>query len=460
MEEALTESTRSDLAKLGVAIPEIMLPSKNIDIEKWAVIACDQFTQDKHYWKSVKDFTGSSPSTLQIIFPECFLDEDGKTERINKIHDTMNQYLNAKSDEDENPVLLPRRGGVFVERQCKHGIRKGLILAVDLEKYDWHKGTESLIRASEETIFERILPRMDIRMGAPLESPHILLLIDDKANVLMQVLEMILVNAPFAYDAPLMMESGAVRGRLLYRKNDWGFIAEALEHLYRKSYTYFKSDFLFAVGDGNHSLATAKEVWEDYKKEHKGDPCLENHPARFALAEIVNLYDSAIVFEPIHRLLINVPCEAVLESLRKLPEMSSRKIKTKDELISLVEDRDARGNRYGLISKDSLLLVESCTTYVSTIDLEPLLQDLVKEHQAGGAAIDYIHGTEELFHFARESCDPGEAAQEHTGILLPPFKKEGFFKSVVKNGLLPRKSFSMGDACEKRFYLECRKLFC
>jgi hypothetical protein len=350
-------------------------------------------------------------------------------------------------------LLPPRRAGVFIERQCVHGVRGGLIAAFDLECYDWHGDSKTLIRATEETIVERLPPRVEIRMNAPLECPHVLVLIDDEQNILMQLLVKILKKAPFAYDSPLMFGGGAVSGRLLYRKNDWDFIADSLNHLLRRSQTLFGTDFVFAVGDGNHSFATAKEVWTRYKAEHAGEAGIERHPARWALAEIVNLHDSAVVFKPIHRLLLNVTYEAALAAVRKLPGFSAREVGSQDELIERVADAKTANNRYGIVSRDKLLLVEAQGGYAATIDAEPLLIALVRETR--GAAIDYVHGDAELFEFARKA-----GAAENVGILFPPFRKEGFFKSVVKNGPLPRKSFSMGEASEKRYYLECRKLFC
>ncbi|MDR3325132.1 MAG: DUF1015 domain-containing protein [Spirochaetaceae bacterium] len=448
------DQTTENLAKLGVMIPQVSVPSKNIDIEKWAVVACDQFTQDKDYWKRVDDFAGGAPSTLNIIFPEAYLGDDDKTQRITKIHRAMADYVKDEYSRDNAMLLPPRRAGVFVERQCLHGVRRGLIIAFDLEQYDWRKDSHTLIRPTEETIVERLPPRVEIRMNAPLECPHILVLVDDDQNILMQLLVKLLKKAPLAYDGALMFDGGSVSGRLLYRKNDWDFIADTLNHLLRSAQTQFGSDFLFAVGDGNHSFATAKEVWTRYKAEHAGEEGLEHHPARWVLAEIVNLHDGALVFKPIHRLLLKVKYEAALSALRKLPDFSAQEVGSQDELARLTAEENTPHNRYGVVSRDKLLLVESRGGYAATIDVDPLLSALVKETE--GAAIDYIHGDAQLFDFAR-----GQAAQtENVGILLPPFRKDGFFKSVVKNGPLPQKSFSMGEASEKRYYLECRKLFC
>jgi hypothetical protein len=445
----IIQTIDSELSQFGVKVPSILLPSKNIDLEKWATLACDQFTGDSSYWERAANFVGNSPSTLKIIFPEVYLENSDKAERIINIHKEMRDYLNNK----QNSVFSQPRGcGIFVERETTHGTRKGLLLACDLEKYDWRKNSTSLIRATEETIPQRIPPRVAIRENAPLESPHIMLLIDDPENILMNLLEKILINAPFRYSTKLMFDSGSVRGRFLCRKNDWRFVIDSFTYFLRQSETLYETSFLFAVGDGNHSLAAAKETWDRYKKQHKDEPGIEDHAARWALAEIVNLHDKALVFEPIHRLLTGARFEDILNVLKALSGFSSKEINSIDELSRLVGDRNAERCRYGLITGEKSLLIEADGGKAATIEAEPLLQTIAGGQADSGVKIDYIHGEEELLRLA---LMPG-----NTGILFPPFKKDNFFKSIVQNGPLPRKSFSMGEAGEKRFYLECRKLFC
>jgi hypothetical protein len=438
----------NELEQFGVKIPLVLLPSKNIDHEKWATVACDQFTGDSSYWERAADFVGSAPSTLKIIFPEVYLENDDKARRITNVHNEMAFYL---KDTYNGVFSAPRSAGVFVERETIHGTRKGLLLACDLEKYDWGGNSVSLIRATEETIPSRLPPRVEVRENAPLESPHIMLLINDTENVLINLLEKILQGAPYRYNTTLMFNSGSLRGRFLCRRNDWGFVIDSLKYLLRRSETHFESSFLFAVGDGNHSLAAAKETWERYKAAHKNEPGIDKHPARWALAEIINLYDTALVFEPIHRLLKNVRFEDVLGTLKELSGFSTKEINAEDELVQLVRDKNAERNRYGLITREKMLLIEADGGKAATIELEPLLQSVITTQAKSGAAIDYIHGDAELLRLASL---PG-----NTGILLPPFRKDDFFKSIAENGPLPRKSFSMGEASEKRFYFECRKLF-
>ncbi|MDR2660085.1 MAG: DUF1015 family protein [Spirochaetaceae bacterium] len=430
-------------SSIGINIPHIILPSKNIDLQKWAVIACDQFTQDAAYWEKAAALTEGHPSTLNIIYPEIYLNQSDRAKRITRIHENMRRYLENMFMPDAilNP---PRRAGAFIERDTPHGTRRGLLLSVDLEKYDWSADAKSLIRATEGTVPERLPPRMEIRRGAFLELPHILLLVNDNENMLMPLLEKLLAKAPLAYDTPLMMDGGSVRSKLLYRKNDWDLVADVFEHFARSSINQFNSDepFLFAVGDGNHSLAAAKAVWEEYKAGHPGQENLDKHPARYAMAEVVNLYDSAIVFEPIHRIVFNTSADDMLERFKKLPCFSMRELNSKEELKKAVSDPNAAENHCGIVSGERRVLIKYTGSKSVIMDIDPLLENL---------EIDYIHGDQELFRLA----EPSSSA----GIMLPPFNKNGLFETIAKTGPLPRKSFSMGDAREKRFYLESRQLF-
>ncbi|MDR2481517.1 MAG: DUF1015 domain-containing protein [Spirochaetaceae bacterium] len=444
------------LDELGVTIPEILIPSHEIDIEKWAVVACDQWTQDRTYWQKVEEWTHGYPSTLNMIFPEVYLGDGAGDKRVESIHHAMRSYLN--DNYLTNPVLMPpRNAGIFVERECKRGIRSGFLLAVDLEKYDWRSGTNSLIKASEETIEDRIPPRMKVREAAPLECPHIMLLIDDEENILMSLFEKLMAGAPFAYKGLLMFDSGGIQGKLVYRKNDWEFICDTLQFLYRRSVTTLGEEnaFLFAVGDGNHSLATAKAVWEKYKAEHAGEPGLEKHKARYAIAEVVNLHDSSLEFEPIHRVLINIKAEEVIDSACKNHNFSVRTVTGIVELIMQINNEIIPGIRYGIITHDSYTLLSCDGDEASTVYIEPVIQDLLNRGSSKSekTAVDYIHGVDELLRITAKTPNS-------VGIILPPFRRMGLFKTIAKNGPLPRKSFSLGNAEEKRFYLECRKLFC
>ncbi|MDR3145715.1 MAG: DUF1015 domain-containing protein [Treponema sp.] len=458
------------LAALGAAIPEIILPGPGTDPEKWAVIACDQFTQDREYWDAARRTVGDAPSALDLILPEVYLGDPGREERIRRIHRSMERYLG------DGTLSPPRRCAMYIERSTpRHPQRRGLLLAVDLEQYDWSPGARPLIRSTEGTVPERLPPRMEVRRGAALEIPHILLLVDDDEDTLLPDLGERAKQNPPRYETPLMLGGGSVKGWALDREADWDLLAGGLETLARRAGTrYGRQDpapFLFAVGDGNHSLATAKAVWEEYKAAHRGEPGLTEHGARWALVEVENLYDPAIAFEPIHRVLFGVRTGEILEVLSRLPGFSTRSIGKDDapaaraearkELTRLVGDPGAAGNRLGLISGGELTLVESGAPGLATDSLQPLLDAFIaaapdRPADAGKVpvSIDYIHGEEELFRLAGP-----EAPAPALGILLPPIRKTGLFETVARSGPLPRKSFSMGEAVEKRFYFESRKLF-
>jgi hypothetical protein len=437
---------------LGVGVPELLLPGPGVDLSKWAVIACDQYTQDRSYWDSLDRTIGEAPSTLRLIYPEAYLEDSGRGERIKAIHSRMNDYLR------DGVFTAPRRAFMYLERATPwNPRRRGLLLAVDLERYDWAPDTFPLIRATEGTVPERIPPRMELRRGAALESPHILLLMDDEEDTLLPALGRLAKAALPLYDTPLEPASGHIAGWALENAEAWETLASGLESLFERSksrYPAKNSPFLFAVGDGNHSLATAKAVWEEYKKAHAGEPGLENHPARWALAELENLYDPGINFEPIHRIIsgktgvAEPSLKSILALLSSLPGFTSRRISSKEELSRLTLTEEPGLNRLGLASKNDYALVETSAPGLATGFLQPLLDSFAT---ASSLVIDYIHGEEELLRLA--------ASENRVGILLPRIRKNGLFETVARSGPLPRKSFSLGEAPEKRFYLECRRLF-
>jgi hypothetical protein len=451
------------LAALGTAIPQLALPKAGVELDTWAVIACDQFTQDFSYWDTLGRIVGNAPSTLRMILPEVFLEDPGRSDRIREIHRTMETYLRSF-------LAPPRRGCMYIERSTsRHQRRRGLALAIDLEQYDWKAGARSLIRATEGTVPERLPPRMEIRRGAPLETSHVLLLIDDEEDRLLPELGERAKRAPPAYDSPLMMESGRISGWLLDQEADWAYLADGLEALARKSGTRYGTGeplpFLYAVGDGNHSLAAAKAIWEEYKAAHPDRTGAADHPCRWALVEVENLYDPGIRFEPIHRILFGPGEEPVLAALSSLPGFTRRSVGSREELSWLVgpghkgPGEEAGLTRYGIISGNRYTLIESAAPGLAAACLQPLLDPLIQSSGPGektaAYTIDYIHGEDELFRLAE--APPGKKTP--VGILLPPVRKQGLFETTARQGPLPRKSFSMGDAEEKRFYLECRRLF-
>jgi hypothetical protein len=458
------EDIHQKLAGTGLKIPEILLPGPGIAVEKWAVIACDQFTQDRAYWEKATETAGNAPSALNLIFPEICLQDENRADRIKAIHRAMASYLR------EGVFAPARQGCVYLERNTPHHQgRRGLVIALDLEQYDWAPASRPLIRTTEGTVPERLPPPMDIRRGAALESPHILILIDDEKDEILPGLGERAKRAAAAYQSPLMLGGGDVSGWFLEAEADWDFLARGFEALAQRAQTRYgaggagEAPFLFAVGDGNHSLATAKEIWEEYKKTHAGEPDLPRHPCRYALVEIENLYDPAIQFEPIHRAVFHIRLEDILARLSVLPGFSSRPVGSgiprgeagnRAALSRLVGDRETAKNRLGLVSGDVCILVESDAPGLATVALQPLLDELVQNEggKKDAPSIDYIHGEDEIFRLA---ADP---AAHTAGILLPPVKKSGLFETVARSGPLPRKSFSMGESVEKRFYLECRRL--
>lgn len=432
------------LEDLGLRIPEILLP-KNIDLSTWSVIACDQYTQDKDYWKNVEDKAGNKPSTLNLILPEVYLGSPDKADRIKKIRQSMKEYLDTGVFADAKKCFI------YLERKTAFGrTRKGLVAQIDLETYEWKPFSKANIRATEATIIERIPPRMEIRKGAPLELPHIMLLVNDKDDLLVGANKPTDGRAPI-YDGDLMANGGHITGWALESKADIEGVKKALNLIAEKNASPDGSTFLFAVGDGNHSLATAKAVWDEYKKEHPED---KDSPVRYALIEIVNIYDSGLTFEPIHRVIFNIDNEKLIKTLSEKLDGNISEVKSKEELIDGVKNSWAN---FGFSFLDAgknqkYLLLETKIKELAVARLQPEIDAFLKElPDQSKAEIDYIHGTDEVLKLGSK--------ENSLGILLPPIAKDSFFETINGRGPLPRKSFSMGEADEKRFYLECRRLF-
>jgi len=440
---------RKKLNELGLDVPSILLPKQDeFDLTKWPVIACDQFTQDRDYWEKIKTAAAGAPSTLNMIFPEVFLSDADAQQRITDIHLTMKKYQN------DGVFAQPQLGFIYIERDTPYQKkRRGLIAAIDLEQYDWHPDARPLIRCTEGTVPERLPPRMDIRRGAPLELPHVLLLIDDDTDSLLPALGERLKNTAPVYSTPLMMDCGNITGWFTNAHNDITFITEKINELFIRSAGRYgcgsDKPFLFAVGDGNHSLAAAKGIWDEYKKQGADN----THPCRYALVEIENIYDPAIQFEPIHRVVFGIGFDETISLLSGLSDFSFTPVNSEKELAKAVFDSQFNAapkaaNCFGVISEGRYALVETSSPGIATACLQPLLDNYAKENPQ---LIDYIHDETEVF---RLSSQGGQV----TGILLPPVQKSGLFETVARLGPLPRKSFSMGHSVEKRFYLECRGL--
>ncbi|MCI1207989.1 MAG: DUF1015 domain-containing protein [Treponema sp.] len=436
------------LKKFGIEVPSILLPAK-IDLKTWAVIACDQYTQDKNYWISVEKNIGTNPSTFHLILPEIYLNESDKEKRIAKIQKTMKEYLQG------NLFAPERKNFMYTERKTAYGrIRHGLIAAIDLDTYEWKPFSKSLVRATEATIKERIPPRMEIRQGAQLESPHIMLLINDPHKQLVEKTgESIRKTVP-AYKGELMQNGGYITGWNIDSAEHISEIEKAIEYIATQNTDADGSVFLFAVGDGNHSLATAKAVWDEYKKEQlkKGIPLhkIEQHNARYALVEIVNLYDDGLTFEPIHRVLFGADPDELCTFVAKKLDGKIRECKNRKELEAAV---NGSNSCYGFVykngQKQNYLLLKTAMQDLAISRLQPVLDEFTAT--AKKVKTDFIHGSETVFKLGSQP--------DTTAVLLPPIEKNSFFSTINTHGPLPRKSFSMGEADEKRFYIECRKLF-
>jgi hypothetical protein len=437
----------------GVQIPTVLLPRPGIDLPKWAVIACDQFTSEPEYWAEAQAFVGDAPSTLRITLPEVYLENEDVESRIRSIKETMTRYL------DEG-LFEPFEGIVLVERTVAGKTRHGLMLALDLEHYDYSKGSTSLIRATEGTILERIPPRVRIRSGAPLELPHILVLIDDPQGTVIEPLVAERSRLRRLYDFELMLGSGHLTGYGVEDAARQQQVLHALRNLGDpKAWPHRYGEFLdvpplvYAMGDGNHSLATAKAIWEQIKVDAGGADKLDpNHPARFALVEVENIHDEGLEFEPIFRVLFDVKqdlraaLDAFYPDRYKLVPVASF-----DAMKTLVdEDKPGGPQAIGLIGPEGceVLYVSQPPSNLPVGTLQVFLDAWLKED--GFNKIDYVHGEDVV---ERLGSQPG-----NLGFYLPAIDKHSFFKTVILDGALPRKTFSMGEAKEKRFYMEARRI--
>lgn len=435
---------------IGVAEPAVLLPVNNIDLNKWSVVACDQYTSQPDYWAEVEKNVGTEPSTLHLIFPEVYL-EEGAEERIERINRTMEKYLAQGLLKEHGP------GFIYIDRKTAHTeTRKGLLITVDLEHYDYNPGSQTLIRATEGTVLDRLPPRIKIRENAPIEVPHIMLLIDDPMKSVIEPLGDILEQLEKVYDFELMMNGGHIKG---YRVSDPKITANifnaleklALPEAFQSKYGVGedKGILLFAAGDGNHSLATAKAVWEQLKKELPAAE-LENHPARYAMVEVVNVHDQGLTFEPIHRIVFNVKPEQLLNDIVAYWNQKgcTAYYKNNGSPNSKTQGSDYHEIPYTFAGSFGSLIVESPRFNLEVATLQSALNDIAQEQT--DIKIDYIHGEDVLRTLAEK--------EESIGFYLPPMDKHDLFKTVILDGVLPRKTFSMGEADEKRFYLECRKI--
>lgn len=403
----------------GLKETKILLPNVS-DFTAFSVIACDQFTSEKEYWETLKNKVRQKPSALSLILPEIYL-SDNEDKRIKEINECMEEYLKkGYLKELETGLILTVRSTPFVKR------RIGLIGAIDLDEYEYAKKSDALIRSTEATIEERIPPRLKIRKDAPIEFPHVMLLFDDEKKEITEYLYENRFNYKKIYDFELNMGGGHIEGYFIDDKKDIEYIKSKFDGLLeekRLTEKYGKNDrFLFAVGDGNHSLATAKAHWNELKRNGADI----NHPARYALVEAVNIYDEGIYFEPIYRFVSGVNVEKFIEGLNALTVSGFR------------------------IYRDGKKVEKDGDTPLPEIIKE--IDGYIREYvEKNGGKVDYIHGESNLFALVDKD-------KNSVGIMFDKLRKEDLFRYVSEKGAFPKKTFSMGEGVEKRYYLEGRKI--
>lgn len=416
------------ISELGFAVPDMLIPQQGTDFKKWAVIACDQYTSEPGYWADCEKEVGEAPSTLNLVLPEVYLGTEKETEKLDSIAKTACRYL------DDGILTSIGTGFILTDRATSlHPSRKGLMAAIDLEGYSFEPGNKNICRATEGTVLSRIPPRVRIRANSPLELPHIMILIDDPKGITIEkAFEMAKAEGikPL-YDTDLMLGSGHITGTFI---PDGSAIAESIVNGLSALKSENSDGLLFLVGDGNHSLASAKAHWENIREGLSEDE-KKDHPARFALAEIVNIHDKGLDFEPIHRVIFGISGD---EFIAKAKEYF------KDSGIEINGDTNGRQS-FTVVCEGNEDVTVSLSNPPHTLavgSVQMMIDSL-------GLECDYIHGEDSVRNLA---------TKENTGVLVPAISKDTFFGTVEKEGVFPRKTFSMGEAFEKRFYLEAKKI--
>ncbi len=431
---------------LGFRLPRLCLPRPGTDLAKWAVIACDQHTAEPAYWQQVAAQVGDAPSTLHLTLPEVYLGAADMQARIAAIQTTMRRYL-------AEGLLQDHDGAVLVERHIEGRVRRGLMLELDLEHYDFDAASTSLIRPTEGTIVARLSPRIEVREGAELELPHILVLIDDPQCTVIEPIAAAREALRPLYDTPLMLGGGRVAGYAVDAPRGEAAacaidaLAEPRAFARRYGVPPGTPPMLFAMGDGNHSLATAKVIWE----RHKADVGMA-HPSRFALVEVVNIHDAALDFAPIHRLLFGVTADLRQALARHFGDrMRCSDAASAHEMRRRVAAANGATQAVGLIGPGARFGVIEIVDAPSSLAVGTLQPAIDAFAEAGNAhELDYVHGDAVLETLA--------LAEGNLGVHFPPVDKSELLKRVMLDGPLPRKTFSMGEAHEKRYYIEARRL--
>lgn len=408
----------------------ILIP-KNTDMTKWSVVACDQYTSEPKYWEEVSEIVKDNPSTLNLTLPEVYLEDENVSERIKNINTNMEQLLNQDFFEEYNNSMI------YLRRTQNDGkVREGLIGIVDLEEYSYEVGSKTLIRATEKTVIERIPPRVKVRENALLELPHIMILIDDEKKDIIESLINKVSEEDIVYDFDLMQKGGHIKGYKLTNETIEE-INKKLELLTDKEYFEKKYNvkdmgiLLFAMGDGNHSLATAKACYEKLKETLSEEEYL-NHPARYALVELVNLHSEALEFEAINRVVFNVDVDNLISKLKEYYEIS-----------------DTEGQEFEIVTKNmnEKWYIKNPKSNIAVGSVQIFLDEYLKQNDG---KVDYIHGDDVTKELSNN--------ENNVGFIFKPMKKEELFKTVILDGALPRKTFSMGHSYDKRYYLEARKI--
>ena len=419
-----------------------MLPKEGVDVSKWAVVACDQYTSEPEYWEKVNEIVGDAPSTVKITLPEIYLEGDDVAERTDKINAEMIKYV-----EDGTLEELPS-GMILLDRETGRVTgRKGIMMAFDLEEYDYHLGSTSFIRPTEKTVEERIPPRLAVRKNASVELPHIMLLIDDPDRTVIEPIYEKRNELKKVYDVELMQNGGHLTGWFIEEGELVDQIQNSLDALadratFNKKYNLDKDYPIvwYATGDGNHSMATAKANWENIKATLSPEE-IEDHPARFVLAEVVNIHDESLEIEAIYRVLFGADSDDVINAAKDFFGKNGGSV-VEGEVEGAQVFKWTAGSKKGVFSVvDSKWAMEVAT-------LQNFLDDYLASHK--DVKIDYIHGTDSLAQLS--------SVEGNMGFFLPDPAKADLFRGVIIDGVLPRKTFSMGEAQEKRFYMEARKI--
>ncbi len=440
----------SKLEHLGIKVPSILLPKKGTDLSLWSIVACDQHTSDNNYWERVEQRVGKAPSTLRITLPEIYLEAADVENRIIKIHDSMKSYIADGTLKEFGEAIM------YIERRTEaSGLRQGLLLAMDLERYDYARDSKTLIRATEGTIVERIPPRLRIRKAAPLELPHIMILINDPHMNLIEGNRALLTNKPPVYATDLMENGGSLSGWAIDDATTIESIADMLSDLLEnaKKDQHTDTPLFFAMGDGNHSLATAKAHWVATRQSliDSGFPVdrAMSHPARYALAEIVNIHSPGLRFEPIHRAVFSPDISTMCEFYKKHPLVKSA-VKIDEHKLRTILASPEGQTRAGLWNGSEYFILEFTDpeSKLPPAFIDEIFASWNKSNKTT-ARIDFIHGWNDAKKLSSECA---------LGCFVPVIARERLFQWVSEHGPLPRKAFSMGDAEEKRYYMECRKI--